>query len=156
MQDPVEMILHDFQDPMIALNPTLTHWNPADGTNYAHQNCGKRSLTRAVDAFWKKSWDRCSGEADEGISALLRRMRQRVMIAAQYPASQDFIADELYHSPDVTIQAQILELMCELRENGNSHYADYHDMGGSSRDCRRCACSLCRKSSRIRQALRIF
>ena len=36
------------------------------------------------------------------------------------------IADEPTTALDVTIQAQILELMCELREkNGNSHYADY-------------------------------
>ena len=58
-----------FQDPMTALNPTLTIGTQLMEPIMLHQNCGKkRSLDKSCGRS-EKSWDRCSGEADEGISA---------------------------------------------------------------------------------------
>jgi oligopeptide/dipeptide ABC transporter ATP-binding protein len=121
-----------FQDPMTSLNPYLTI-----GAQMAHVIRAHESLSR------KAARARCLQLLDavkipEGAARLDRYphelsggMRQRVMIAASLLLSPDLlIADEPTTALDVTVQAQILELMKELkRDFGTAIILITHDLG---------------------------
>ena len=121
-----------FQDPMTALNPTLTIGNQLMEPIMLHQNCGKKEAwVRAVDVLKRVGIAAPEKRMTEYPHQLSGGMRQRVMIAMAVSCEPRLlIADEPTTALDVTIQAQILELMCELREKmGTAIMLITHDMG---------------------------
>ncbi len=121
-----------FQDPMTALNPTLTIGNQLMEPIMLHQNCGKKEAwTRAVNVLKRVGIAAPEKRMKEYPHQLSGGMRQRVMIAMAVSCEPRLlIADEPTTALDVTIQAQILELMCELREKmGTAIMLITHDMG---------------------------
>ena len=121
-----------FQDPMTALNPTLTIGNQLMEPIMLHQNCGKKEAwVRAVDVLKRVGIAAPEKRMKEYPHQLSGGMRQRVMIALAVSCEPRLlIADEPTTALDVTIQAQILELMCELREKmGTAIMLITHDMG---------------------------
>ena len=121
-----------FQDPMTALNPTLTIGTQLMEPIMLHQNCGKKEAwTRAVDVLKRVGIAAPEKRMKEYPHQLSGGMRQRVMIAMAVSCEPRLlIADEPTTALDVTIQAQILELMCELGEKmGTAIMLITHDMG---------------------------
>ncbi len=121
-----------FQEPMTALNPIFTIGDQISEAFKAHQQMTKRdAVDKGVDLLKLV-----------GISAPEKRyksypyemsggMRQRVMIAMALALNPEIlIADEPTTALDVTIQAQILELIAELKERlGMALILITHDMG---------------------------
>ena len=121
-----------FQDPMTALNPTLTIGSQLMEPIMLHQNCSKKEAwTRAVDVLKRVGIAAPEKRMKEYPHQFSGGMRQRVMIAMAVSCEPRLlIADEPTTALDVTIQAQILELMCELREKmGTAIMLITHDMG---------------------------
>ena len=117
---------------MTALNPTLTIGTQLMEPIMLHQNCGKKEAwTRAVDVLKRVGIAAPEKRMKEYPHQLSGGMRQRVMIAMAVSCEPRLlIADEPTTALDVTIQAQILELMCELREKmGTAIMLITHDMG---------------------------
>lgn len=97
-----------------------------------HQNCDKKEAwERAVDVLKRVGIAAPEKRMKEYPHQLSGGMRQRVMIAMAVSCEPRLlIADEPTTALDVTIQAQILELMCELREKmGTAIMLITHDMG---------------------------
>jgi peptide/nickel transport system ATP-binding protein len=121
-----------FQEPMTSLNPVLTV-----GTQIAE------NVVRHLGVPWRAARDRACEMLDLVRIADARRrldeyphqlsggMRQRVMIAMALSCDpQVLIADEPTTALDVTIQAQILDLMLELKEKtGTAIVLITHDLG---------------------------
>ena len=108
-----------FQDPMTALNPTLTIGEQLIEPLVIHQGYSKADARKeAVELLKKVGIAAPEKRMKEYPHQLSGGMRQRVMIAmAVSCAPKLLIADEPTTALDVTIQAQILELMLELRQN---------------------------------------
>jgi len=107
-----------FQEPMTSLNPVLTIGRQIAETLTLHQGLGhKAALAKAADMLRLvhiPEADRRIGEYPHQLSG---RMRQRVMIAMALACNPKLlIADEPTTALDVTIQAQILDLMRELKQ----------------------------------------
>src|SRR2546423_8665033 len=107
-----------FQEPMTSLNPVLTIGRQISETLTLHQGLGHRAaLAKAADMLRLvhiPEADRRIGEYPHQLSG---GMRQRVMIAMALACNpQLLIADEPTTALDVTIQAQILDLMRELKQ----------------------------------------
>jgi len=121
-----------FQEPMTALNPVLQVGFQIAETVLAHQNVSKREAwARAVEAMRAVSIPDAENRAKDYPHRLSGGMRQRIMIAMAlvcHPAL--IIADEPTTAIDVTIQAQILELLDSLREQYQlSLILISHDLG---------------------------
>ena len=107
-----------FQEPMTSLNPVLTIGRQIAETLTLHQGLGHRAaLAKAADMLRLvhiPEADRRIGEYPHQLSG---GMRQRVMIAMALACNPKLlIADEPTTALDVTIQAQILDLMRELKQ----------------------------------------
>jgi len=107
-----------FQEPMTSLNPVLTIGRQIAETLTLHQGLGhKAALAKAADMLRLvhiPEADRRIGEYPHQLSG---GMRQRVMIAMALACNPKLlIADEPTTALDVTIQAQILDLMRELKQ----------------------------------------
>ncbi len=121
-----------FQDPMTALNPTLTIGEQLIEPLVIHQGYSKADARKeAVEVLKKVGIAAPEKRMKEYPHQLSGGMRQRVMIAmAVSCAPKLLIADEPTTALDVTIQAQILELMLELRQNMDTAIILItHDMG---------------------------
>ncbi len=121
-----------FQDPMTALNPTLTIGTQLMEPLMLHQGYGKKEAWKeAVEVLKKVGIAAPEKRMKEYPHQLSGGMRQRVMIAmAVSCAPKLLIADEPTTALDVTIQAQILELMLDLRQKMNTAIILItHDMG---------------------------
>ena len=131
-----------FQDPMTALNPTLTIGTQLMEPIMLHQNCGKKEAwTRAVDVLKRVGIAAPEKRMKEYPHQLSGGMRQRVMIAMAVSCEPRLlIADEPTTALDVTIQAQILELMNDLRHKlGMSIIMITHDLGVVAQMCEKIA-----------------
>jgi len=121
-----------FQEPMTALNPLMRVGDQVAEAIIAHDNVsGKEAWTRAVAALDEVAIPNAASRARDYPHHLSGGQRQRVMIAmAIANRPQLLIADEPTTALDVTVQAQILELLARLREKfGLSMLFISHDLG---------------------------
>jgi len=121
-----------FQDPMTSLNPTLTIGTQITETIRRHFDVSKEEARkRAVGLLEEVQIPRAATRLDDYPHRLSGGQRQRVMIAIALSCEPELlIADEPTTALDVTIQAQILDLLEELREaHGTAMILITHDMG---------------------------
>jgi peptide/nickel transport system ATP-binding protein len=107
-----------FQEPMTSLNPVLTIGRQIAETLMLHQGLGQRAaLNKAVEMLRLVHIPEARRRITEYPHQLSGGMRQRVMIAMALACNPKLlIADEPTTALDVTIQAQILDLMRELKQ----------------------------------------
>ncbi len=121
-----------FQEPMTSLNPVLTIGKQISQVIRAHQRMPKREAERkALDMLRLVRIPSPEQRMREYPHQLSGGMLQRVMIAAALSCNpQVLIADEPTTALDVTIQAQILALINDLRERlGTAVILITHDLG---------------------------
>ena len=121
-----------FQDSMTGLNPVMTVGKQLVETITAHTTMEKKEAWEKAEEMLMKVGIPSPGQRlKEYPHQLSGGMRQRVMIAMALSCNAAlFIADEPTTALDVTIQAQILELMREVKEKENkSIMLITHDMG---------------------------
>ncbi|MEG2315082.1 MAG: ABC transporter ATP-binding protein [Clostridia bacterium] len=121
-----------FQDPMTSLNPTFTIGNQLIEGILLHTNRNrKQAYERAIEMLGLVGINEPAKRMHQYAYELSGGMRQRVMIAMALACEPDIlIADEPTTALDVTIQAQILELMTELqRKFGMAIIMITHDLG---------------------------
>jgi oligopeptide transport system ATP-binding protein len=121
-----------FQDPMTSLNPTLKIGTQITETILAHQDVSKGTARKhAVELLDEVGIPRAAERLDDYPHRFSGGMRQRVMIAIALSCNPRLlIADEPTTALDVTIQAQILDLLDELRqEHEMAMILITHDMG---------------------------
>jgi len=121
-----------FQEPMTSLNPVFTVGNQIAEAVVLHQGLGKRdAMSRAVEMMRLVGIPSAERRVDDYPHQLSGGMRQRVMIAMALACNPKLlIADEPTTALDVTVQAQILELMKDLRERlGMAILLITHDLG---------------------------
>ncbi len=121
-----------FQEPMTALNPVLTVGDQIAEVVRVHTKCSAREAwARAVDMLGQVGIPDPAARARQYPHELSGGMRQRVMIAMALVLSPKLvIADEPTTALDVTIQAQILDLLRTMRERtGMGLLLITHDLG---------------------------
>jgi len=121
-----------FQDPMTSLNPTLKIRTQITETLGRHYGMSKdEARKRAVELLEEVRIPRAAERLDDYPHRFSGGMRQRVMIAIALSCNPKLlIADEPTTALDVTIQAQILDLLDELRrEHEMAMILITHDMG---------------------------
>jgi oligopeptide/dipeptide ABC transporter ATP-binding protein len=121
-----------FQEPMTSLNPLLTVGRQISEAIVLHQGLPPReAMDKAVDMLRRVSIPEPERRIHAYPHQLSGGMRQRVMIAMALSCNPKvLIADEPTTALDVTIQAQILELMRELQDTfGTAIVLITHDMG---------------------------
>ena len=121
-----------FQDPMTSLNPVYTIGNQLEEAILLHTDRNReQAKARAVEMLTLVGINEPEKRLRQYPYELSGGMRQRVMIAMALACEPDIlIADEPTTALDVTIQAQILELMQELqRKLGMAIIMITHDLG---------------------------
>ena len=121
-----------FQDPMTSLNPVYKIGKQVGEGLRLHRGYSKeQALKRAVELLDAVGIPEPEKRVNEYPHQFSGGMRQRVMIAMALACDPDIlIADEPTTALDVTIQAQIIELMQEMQEkNGNAIVMITHDLG---------------------------
>jgi oligopeptide/dipeptide ABC transporter ATP-binding protein len=131
-----------FQEPMTSLNPVFTVGRQVAEVFAVHSGIeGREARARVVDLLARVGLPDPARRCDEYPHQLSGGMRQRAMIAMALAGSPAvLIADEPTTALDVTIQAQILELVDGLRrELGMATLFITHDLGVIARTAQRAA-----------------
>ena len=121
-----------FQDPMTSLNPVFTIGNQLEEAILLHTDKDKKQAKeRAIEMLTLVGVNEPEKRVKQYPHELSGGMRQRVMIAMALACEPDIlIADEPTTALDVTIQAQILELMQDLQKKlGMAIIMVTHDLG---------------------------
>ncbi len=127
--DAISMI---FQEPMTSLNPVMTAGRQIAESLIRHRGMGRRAaMARSVEMLEQVRLPDPARRARDYPHQLSGGMRQRVMIAmAMATGPRLLIADEPTTALDVTIQAQILDLIDELQQRtGTALLLITHDLG---------------------------
>jgi oligopeptide/dipeptide ABC transporter ATP-binding protein len=127
-----------FQEPMTSLNPVFTVSEQIAEAVRIHEGVGaKQAQERAIEMLDLVGIPEAERRAKDYPHQMSGGMRQRVMIAMALSCNPKLlIADEPTTALDVTIQAQILELMSDLRERfGMSILLITHDLGVVAEMC---------------------
>ncbi len=127
--DRISMI---FQEPMTSLNPVFTVGNQIAESLILHEKLTKKQAReKAVEMISTVGISRAEGIYDSYPHELSGGMRQRIMIAMALSCNPELlIADEPTTALDVTIQAQILDLLKEIKKKfGTSIMLITHDLG---------------------------
>jgi oligopeptide/dipeptide ABC transporter ATP-binding protein len=121
-----------FQEPMTSLNPVYTIGNQISEMFILHEKLSKReSWEKSIQMLRKVRIPAAEKRIREYPHQLSGGMRQRAMIAMALSCNPEIlIADEPTTALDVTIQAQIIELMLQLKEDFNAAIILItHDLG---------------------------
>ncbi len=135
--DTISMI---FQEPMSAFSMVYTIGNQITEVIRLHQGCGQaEARDRAIETLHRVGMPNPEQTIDAYPFALSGGMRQRAMIAMALSCHPSLlIADEPTTAVDVTVQAQVLELMKDLqREMGMALMVITHDLAVISELCDR-------------------
>lgn len=129
-----------FQEPMTSLNPAFTIGDQIAETVRRHRRTSRRDgLRRAVEVLKLVGIPNAAKRVDDYPHEFSGGMRQRVMIAMALSCEPKLLlADEPTTALDVTIQAQILELLASLRDEiGMAILLITHDLGVVAEACDR-------------------
>lgn len=129
-----------FQEPMTALDPVFSIGEQLSETLRAHQKMSRHEAReRVVEALAEVGIPSPQRRYDEYPHHFSGGMRQRVMIAmALICRPKLIIADEPTTALDVTVQAQIIDLLCSLSETtGTALLLITHDLGVVAETCSR-------------------
>ena len=129
-----------FQEPMTSLNPVFKIGNQLIEAIRIHRSMSKKeAAARAVELLTLVGLPRAEELLQDYPHQLSGGMRQRVMIAMAMSCDPKvLIADEPTTALDVTIQAQILDLMLKLnKETGTAIIMITHDLGVVAQMCQR-------------------
>ncbi|NLL43935.1 MAG: ABC transporter ATP-binding protein [Firmicutes bacterium] len=121
-----------FQEPMTSLNPVFTVGNQISEAIMLHQGLDKEAAReKSIEMLRLVGIPSPEQRVDDYPHQMSGGMRQRVMIAMALSCNPKLlIADEPTTALDVTIQAQILDLMAQLREElGTAIMMITHDLG---------------------------
>ncbi|MBR0672649.1 ABC transporter ATP-binding protein [Roseomonas soli] len=121
-----------FQEPMTSLNPVFSIGDQVMETIAAHERLSQSDLRkRAIDMLDKVGIPSAARRLDDYPHQMSGGQRQRVMIAMALACNPKLlIADEPTTALDVTIQAQILDLLMDLRDEfGMAIMIITHNMG---------------------------
>jgi peptide/nickel transport system ATP-binding protein len=135
-----------FQEPMTSLNPVFTVGEQLRESFQTHQNMSKReALAQSVEMLKLVGIPTPQKRIHQYPFELSGGMRQRVMIAMALACTPELLfADEPTTALDVTIQAQILELIKELQARlGMSVIMITHDLGIVAETCNYVAVMYC-------------
>lgn len=135
-----------FQDPMTCLNPVFTIGQQLDEVFMLHQGMSRKESRKcSIDALRMVHVAMPEKRIDSYPYEMSGGMRQRVMIAMALACRpQLLIADEPTTALDVTIQAQVLDLMRKLRdETGTAIILITHDLGVVNEMCSRAVVLYC-------------
>jgi len=128
-----------FQDPMTSLNPVITIGDQISEVIALHLKLGKRDAqVKTVDMLRLVRIPSAEKRLRDYPHQFSGGMRQRVMIAMALSCDPDvLIADEPTTALDVTIQAQILDLMNEMQQRlGSAIILITHDLGVVAETCK--------------------
>jgi peptide/nickel transport system ATP-binding protein len=131
-----------FQDPLTSLNPLYTIGRQITETIRTHMNVSQsEALKRAIDLLNSTGIPAAEQRMDQYPHQFSGGMRQRVVIALALAAEpQLIVADEPTTALDVSIQAQIIQLLKKLcKERGAAVMLITHDMGVIAETCDRVA-----------------
>ncbi len=148
-----------FQEPMTSLNPVFTVGDQVGEVLRLHQGLsGKETRARVVEVFRQVGIPAAEKRLDDYPHQMSGGMRQRVMIAMALACNpQLMIADEPTTALDVTIQAQILDLMNQLKTDTNAAILFItHDLGVIAEMAQRVAVMYAGKMMESAEIHRLF
>jgi len=148
-----------FQEPMTSLNPVFTVGDQVTEALHLHKDINRRDAKKdAIRLMQRVGITPASEALDRYPHQLSGGQRQRVMIAMAIACEPALlIADEPTTALDVTVQAQILELLDSLRrENTMSMLLIAHDLGVVRHHCDRVAVMYCGQIVELAAAEALF